>query len=83
MSEETYEEKMEKKEKLRLQFLETLVQQQKNNTNSGKGDDQILILYPIFSGLGNNMAVLAEAILVSFLTNRRFYCIVPLYGVIN
>lgn len=37
------------------------------------GNDRVLILYPIFSGLGNNMAVLAEAILVSFLTNRRFY----------
>lgn len=56
-----------------MHFLETLVQQQKENTKNGGGNDRVLILYPIFSGLGNNMAVLAEAILVSFLTNRRFY----------
>ena len=32
---------------------------------------QFVIVYPVTSGIGNNLAILAEAILMSDLTRRR------------
>lgn len=32
---------------------------------------QFVIVYPVTSGIGNNLAILAEAILMSALTRRR------------
>ena len=71
---EEYDAMFARKEALQRKFLASLVEQQKMNEVKGDKGGKYLILYPIFSGLGNNMAVLAEAILVCFLTNRRFYC---------
>lgn len=71
---EEYDAMFARKEALQRKFLASLVEQQKKNEVKEDKGGKYLILYPIFSGLGNNMAVLAEAILVCFLTNRRFYC---------
>jgi len=70
---EDYDTMIARKEGLQMKFLQFLVQQQKESELKGGKNEKYLILYPIFSGLGNNMAVLAEAILTCFLTNRRFY----------
>lgn len=35
---------------------------------------QFVIIYPVTSGIGNNLAILAEAILMSALTRRRLLC---------
>lgn len=35
---------------------------------------QFVIVYPVTSGIGNNLAILAEAILMSALTRRRLLC---------
>ena len=70
---EDYDTMIARKESLQMKFLQSLVQQQKESELKGEKEDKYLILYPIFSGLGNNMAVLAEAIFTCFLTNRRFY----------
>ena len=70
---EDYDVMIARKESLQMKFLQFLIQQQKESELKGGKGEKYLILYPIFSGLGNNMAVLAEAILTCFLTNRRFY----------
>ena len=71
---EDYDVMIARKESLQMKFLQSLIQQQKESELKGGKGEKYLILYPIFSGLGNNMAVLSEAILTCFLTNRRFYC---------
>ena len=31
-----------------------------------------IVFWPIFAGIGNNLAVFAEVLLISILTNRKF-----------
>ena len=72
--EEIYNEILVEKGELRRRFLEAaLKEQERMRVNPGK-NTKYIVFNPLPSGFGNNLAVLAEALFIAFLTNRRFLC---------
>ena len=68
-----YEQKVLKKKQQRDNFLELLRHQQDKGLEEEQNNTRYVIFYPIEAGFGNLVSVLAEAIVVSFITNRHFY----------
>lgn len=62
---------MLEKEQLREAYLQKYINEQKELFLYPGNNPKTIIIYPLTSGLGNNLGVLAEGILISMLTHRR------------
>ena len=67
-----YERSLLEKEKLREAFLQKYIDEQRELTLYPGKNPKSVIVYPLTSGLGNNLGVLAEGIFLSMITHRRF-----------
>ena len=70
----SYERSLLEKEKKRDEFLKKYIAEQTEMLLYPSSTPQFVIVYPVTSGIGNNLAILAEAILMSALTRRRLLC---------
>ena len=69
-----YERHLLQMEALRNEFLEQLKTRQQSPIDDDPSPNGYVIYYPIKAGLGNSIQAIAEAVLVSILTGRHFYC---------
>lgn len=67
----SYELSLLEKEKKREAFLEKYVAEQTELMLYPSSSPKFVIIHPVTSGIGNNLAILAEGILMSALTRRR------------
>ena len=66
-----YERSLLEKEQLREAYLQKYIDEQRELLLYPGNNPKTIIIYPLTSGLGNNLGVLAEGILISMLTHRR------------
>lgn len=67
----SYERSLVEKEKKREAFLKKYVEEQRELALYPGSAPRFVIVYPLTSGIGNNLAILSEGILMSMLTRRR------------
>lgn len=71
----SYERSLLEKEKKRDEFLKKYVAEQTEMFLYPSTAPRFVIVYPVTSGIGNNLAILAEGILMSAITRRRLLSI--------
>ena len=59
------------KEGLRDAFFKEWVEEQRRLHLQPREEAKYIIIYPMNSGLGNNLGILAEGVLLSMLTHRQ------------
>ena len=67
-------------EELRQLYLEQLKKRQQTPLEDNPESTKYVIFHPLKAGLGNSLATIMDAFLVSMLTNRKFYstfCCLP------
>ena len=68
----SYERSLLEKEKLRKSFLKKWLEEQERLSHLPYNDTNFVIYTPIGYGLGNCLSILSEAIVLSWITHRRF-----------
>ena len=68
-----YERKVQRRKEQREVFLDLIRKQQNVELSQESADTRYVVYYPVEAGFGNVISVMVEAILVSFITRRRFY----------
>ena len=66
-----YERSLLEKAELREKFFQRYLDEQREMYLYPGHNPKSIIVYPLSSGLGNNLGVLAEGILISMMTHRR------------
>ena len=66
-----YERSLVVKAKLRDDHLKKWIAEQNELQKSSDANKKYIIVYPMNSGFGNNLAILAEGILMSMMTHRQ------------
>ena len=66
-----YERSLVVKAKLRDDHLKKWIAEQTELQKSSDSNKKYIIVYPMNSGFGNNLAILAEGILMSMMTHRQ------------
>lgn len=66
-----YERSLVVKAKLREDYLKKWIAEQNELRKSPDSDKKYIIMYPVNSGFGNNLAILAEGVLMSMMTHRQ------------
>ena len=68
---EDYARSLAEKDRRRKAFLQKWIATQEELRLYPTNSTRYVIFYPTYSGIGNTLAVLAEAIVLSWITNRR------------
>ena len=68
-----YERMLLHKKELRHEFVKIFAKQQDEELDVTKNTTKYVIFKPSHAGFGNSMAVLVEALLFSYFSNRHFY----------
>ena len=66
-----YSQSLAEKDRLRKAFLQKWISTQEELRLHPTNSTRFVIFAPTYAGLGNTLAVLAEAIVISWITNRR------------
>lgn len=74
-----YAQSLIEKDRLRKSFLQKWISTQEELRLHPTNSTRYVIFYPTYAGLGNTLAVLAEAIVISWVTNRRLRSINSLF----
>lgn len=67
----SYERSLVMKEGVRDEFFKEWIAEQRQLQLQPPEEAKYVIIYPMNSGLGNNLGILAEGILISMLTHRQ------------
>lgn len=67
----SYERSLVMKEGVRDEFFKEWIAEQRQLQLQPPEEAKYVIIYPMNSGLGNNLGILAEGVLISMLTHRQ------------
>ena len=65
------EKSLYKKALKRKEYLKVYVKEQLDFATLSRKNPRSIVVFPMVSGIGNNIGMLAEAILLSMITHRR------------